>query len=1132
MSQKIRMLAHVGVLAVAGAFLCFAQAERGGIAGAVTDSTGAVMARARVSATNLATGAVARVETTDDGYYKIPYLPAGKYSMLMESAGFAAHKVAGVPVLVGQITTIDAVLKPGSVHEEVTVTADALAIERVSSSLGYVVGTTQVIELPTGRSPYSMLTLSPGVIATGNAGTGPIVNGGRSNTSAILFDGQETRNNSTLDNAYTPPQEAVAEVRFITNSFSAEYGRSAGGVVVAAGRSGSNTYHGSAYNYLRNDKLNANSWTNNRNNVSRGRQRRNEYGFTLSGPVLIPRLYDGANKTFFFFNWEQNNDHGVSTPTAQVPTPLQRTGDFSQTLTASGVLIRVFDPLTTVADASQRSGFGRQPFPGNLIPASRFDPIMRKVMGYYPEPTLPISPTIQPNWSQNFANIVKTDRWFIRGDQNLSDTNKIFFRFGRQSTPRVSPFTNIAFPGEGTNGGGNQSSIAHTAALSDTHVFRPNLIGEFRASYSRSIITLTPLSVGFDITTLGLPQYLKAASGDAIFPRFNIGDLTAIGPDRASHNVTAETTPEFQGHLTWLKGSHAVKTGYDLLLCAFNTFRPDYPSGLFGFGRNFTQGPDPATPLATAGYGFASALLGVPDSGNFTVGPSLALLQPSHNWYLQDDWKLRPNLTINLGLRFEYQTPFKERYNQLAYFDPDATEPITGRAGLLTMTSANRRYPSNPNYNWAPRVGLAWTVFPQTVFRAGYGVFFAPGSGGVGSSPGDLGSGSSVSTNVFFGQPPAAPNTPIAGASLANPFVTGLRPYPNSLVGGGISAIWPEWRTPTNHMWNANVQRTFGSNLLVEAAYIGTRGMRIWNNYNRNATDPQFLSRGSQLNSLVPNPFFGKIAIGTMSTATVRQGILLVPYPQYAASVNQIRASVGDSIYHGFTLRAERSFSKGLMFQVSFTGAKLIDNVNERFLGGANFINPYDLSLSRSISAADINRRLVANWVYEMPFGRGKRYLSNGIGGMILGNWQISGILSAQTGQPISITAACSFPGVSGLGCYADRSKSGVITSGEQTMDRWFDTTAYTNPTPYSFGNGSRTEPNLRNPGSFTFDSVLSRWQPIKERLRLQYRAEFYNMLNHPNLGAPAAAINSSTFGLINTKAGNRTMVMALRLEF
>ncbi len=246
-----------------------------------------------------------------------------------------------------------------------------------------------------------------------------------------------------------------------------------------------------------------------------------------------------------------------------------------------------------------------------------------------------------------------------------------------------------------------------------------------------------PLSVGFDITSLGLPAYLKKASADAIFPRININDFTSIGPDRASHDIDAENTPEVQAHFTWIKRAHSIKTGLDILFGQFNTFRPDYPSGLFAFSRAYTQGPDPATASATAGYGLATAMLGAPDSGQFTVGPSLALLQTAYNWYLQDDWKVARNLTINLGMRFEYQTPFKERYNQLAYFDPSGTEPVTGLKGVLTATSSSHRYPSNPNHNWAPRVGLAWTFMPQTVFRAGYGLFYAPGSGGVGSSPGD-----------------------------------------------------------------------------------------------------------------------------------------------------------------------------------------------------------------------------------------------------------------------------------------------------------------------------------------------------------------------------------------------------------
>src|SRR5262245_8405170 len=298
MSRKRVLIAALFVFTFAS--VGFTQVEQGAISGAVLDPTGASIPKARVTATNQATGAVATAETTDEGYYKIPYLLAGRYRVSVEKQGFTTNRVQDVPVLVGQIATINVTLKPGSVQEVITVTSDAVMVDQTSSSLGYVTGVTQILELPINRSTYSLVNLSPGVIATGNTGTGPIVNGGRSNSTAILLDGQDTRNNSTLDNAYTPPQETIQEVRFITNSFSAEYGRSAGGVLTAAGKSGANQVHGSVYDYLKNDKLNANSWANNRNNVLRGRQRHNEYGFTASGPVYLPKVYDGRNKTFFF----------------------------------------------------------------------------------------------------------------------------------------------------------------------------------------------------------------------------------------------------------------------------------------------------------------------------------------------------------------------------------------------------------------------------------------------------------------------------------------------------------------------------------------------------------------------------------------------------------------------------------------------------------------------------------------------------------------------------------------------------------------------------------------------------------------------------------------------------------------
>ena len=333
-----------------------------------------------------------------------------------------------------------------------------------------------------------------------------------------------------------------------------------------------------------------------------------------------------------------------------------------------------------------------------------------------------------------------------------------------------------------------------------------------------------------------------------------------------------------------------------------------------------------------------------------------------------------------------------------------------------------------------------------------------------------------------------------------------------------------------NQMWNASLQRTVSRNLLLEIAYIGTRGEHIWNNHTEDATYPQYLSLGTQLNNLVPNPYYGKITSGSLSAANVREGSLLTPFPQYTG-VTQIRGSVGDSIYHGMTLRAERSFSNGLLFQASYTAAKLIDDVNERFLGGSNYIDPYNLRLSRSISPWDIPQRFVANYVYVLPFGHGKRYLSKGIASWVLGNWQNASIIQFNAGTPISITASCNFAGGQGYGCQAQRVADGNLSSG-RSMNQWFNTAAFTNPPAYSFGTDSRTEPDLRNPGTISFDTAMSRWQPIRERMRLQFRADMYNILNHPNLGSPSASVTSSTFGQITSKSGNRTITMSLRLEF
>jgi hypothetical protein len=1130
MPQSLKRIRYAAfAFAIVNALVCPAQVEQGAITGVVTDQSGASVAGAKVTVTNLDTQVTAATQTNSQGNYEFPFLPHGNYSVVAEKAGFSPERVTGISLRVGLAATINLSLKAGSIQQEITVTANAVLLDQQTSSQGNVVSSQQIVQLPlNGRNPYALLTLAPGVTPSGNSGTGPIISGGRSNTSGVLFDGQETRNTSTNDIVYTPPLETVAEFKVITNNFSAEYGRSGGGILTAAGRSGTNELHGSVYEFFRNNVLNANGWTNNRNLLNRNPVRHNEYGFAIGGPVFVPHVYDGRNKTFFFFNFEQIQDRAPDNITATVPTAAQRAGDFSQTF-SGGNLIKIYDPASTMADPAKPGSFIRTQFPNNQIPASRIDPNGASLLQYYPAPNLP---GITNNYAGAGTRGSKPTKYYGRIDESLSDANRLFFRYGITYSPANTPsYTAVAFPGEGTNcNEGNANSTPWVAALSDTATFRPNLIGEFRVSYTRQLNTCALRSQGFDLTKLGLPAYLKNASLDQHFPLMEVTDFTALGPARASHYTDAENTPEAQAHVTWLKGSHSVRAGIDYLFLAFDIFRPDYPSGDFQFSRGYTQGPDPSVASGTSGYGLATLLLGAPTGGSFTTGPSLASSQKSYNIYLQDDWKVSRNLTVNLGARWEYQTPYNERYNHLAYFNPDATDPITGLKGVLNFTDSSHRYQSNPNQkDVAPRVGLAYTFLGNTVFRAGYGLFYLPGSGGIGASPGDLGSGSQASTGVFLGQAPAAPNTPPAGASIANPFVTGLLTYPNTLIGSGIGAVFPTWVTPFNQQWNASLQRTILRDLLVEAAYIGSRGEHIWTNIGADAADPKYLSLGSQLNALVPNPFFGKITSGGLSAATVRQSSLLLPYPQYS-SINNIRGAVGDSVYHGFTLRADKRFARGLLFQASYTFSKLIDNVQERFGGRSSFTNPYNLRQSRSLSDQDRSQIFVANFVYELPVGTGKHWAGKGIAGKALGNWQVSGIWTMENGQPVVITGPnnTQLPGIS---AYALRLHNPNLSSG-QSIDRWFDTTAFASAPLYSLGTDSRTEPNLRNPGIFNLDLGLSRYQPITERIKLQFRAEMFNSTNKVNFSAPQGSVTATNFGQITAAAGGRAVQLGLRLTY
>ena len=715
------LLAVLAVIVSAGNV--HAQVEQGGITGRVFDEAGGVVPGATVIATQTGTGMVRETVTNGSGVYTVPYLSVGTYDVTATLAGFTGARVTDVTIRVGLTATVDLSLKVASVQTEITVSAHVTHLELQSPALGNVVTGRQMIELPiVGRNPYSLVTLAPGVVDRGNTGMGPIINGARSNSTAVLLDGAEQRNSTTNDLNYSPPLESVQEFKVVTNGLSAEFGRTGGGVITAATRSGTNTLHGSGYAYMRRDRFNANSWTNKRNGVAKGKEHINQYGFTLGGPVMKDRM-------FFFVNVERSNSLTPDNVIRTVPTMLQRSGDFSQTRTSNGQLIVIYDPLTTRSNPA--GGFIRDPFPGNVIPANRIDPIAKAILEHYPAPT-------NDNATQNFVrerSRTSTSLPVVARVDYARGRHRLFGSYRQSNSEDSSPTISVAFPDPGTNGeAGTRANDRLSSVLSDTIVFRSNLVAEVRFGYTRNRFTTSPATLGLDFGSLGIgaaDPALKAHSAIAMFPRIEVGGgIDSLGMNRAGLIDDLEGTRELQAHVTWLRGAHTIKSGLQLARMGFDVFRPEYPSGQYVFGNGFTQGPNPAVASTTGGFGFATFLLGQPTGGQITGDPRFLASQSYFAPYVQDDWKVTNRLTVMLGVRYDYQSPWIEKDDQLTFFDEEATDPLTGRKGIVRLVGRDggSRYQTDPDRNnIAPRLGFAWQFAEAMVLRGGYGVGVLPG---------------------------------------------------------------------------------------------------------------------------------------------------------------------------------------------------------------------------------------------------------------------------------------------------------------------------------------------------------------------------------------------------------------------
>jgi hypothetical protein len=1104
-----RIVFGLAVLLVC-AGLAGAQTFYGSIVGTVTDASGALIPGARVTVTNLGTAETHSMDTSAEGLYQFVNLVPGKYRLDLEKAGFKRFTREPITVEVQQTVRIDvAGLEAGAVTQTVEVRGDTPLLQPETSSLGQVVESRKVNELPlNGRNPLALVALVPGVVPQGTVGGGSLQNpagqnpfaagnfqigGGASNQSAAFLDGGPLNNAYFNMLALTPTQDSIQEFKVQTNNLSAEFGRFAGGVVNLTTKSGSNEYHGTLYEFLRNKVLNANSFFNNSVGAPRPSFTQNQYGGGIGGPVRIPHVYNGHDKLFFFVNAERYAQRNGIASSFTVPTAQEVAGDFSGLRGANGSLVPIYDPTTTRQDPNKAAGFYlRDPFPNNIIPANRIDPTSKYLADYrlWAAPNTIGNPiTHINNWVGNAGAGSDSSSLTARIDANISNKQTFFARYTLWYTNLlpVDPFGTQMYPIQVAPQQWHNQQIV----LNDSYSISPTTILNVRFAFMRQYVNQKPQSLGYDLTKLGWPAFMNQQTTVQTLPVItSIAGMTSFFAESGTRISAKVPDYSWAPTITKLWGKHALKAGGDFRVGQYNFVQVNGGGGTYGFDTGFTTA-DPLHPAG--GFALASMLLGYPSSGTVpTVGP-VAAQKIYRAAFVQDDIHLTQRLTVNLGLRWELDGPFSERYDRLSFWQPTVQSPLSKTSGLNVMgnlalvNSPDRSSRNNMDAsykNFGPRVGLAYRAFKNTVVRAGYGIFWLPamqtGAGGPASDPIDQSSTPMVTTTN-------GGLTPFA--TFSNPFPNGINQpagrgstYQKQLYGLGLNTVLTHNPFPYTQQWNFNIQQQLPGNFLIDAAYAGARGVHLYfPTVIGDQLAPQYMSLGSQLLQSVPNPFFGQISNGALAQPTVTYNTLLRPFPQFA-SVNFVGRGAGDSVYHSFQLKLEKRFGAGGSLLLSYTNAKLISDVDSATawleVGQAQAQNFYNLRGDRSLGLFDVPQRLATSYVLDLPFGQGQKLFSgvHGVGGKLISGWGIDGVLTLQRGFPLFITASQNLsnafagtarPNVNGQDPNLDGGPA------QQRLSKWFNTADFSQPASFTFGNGPRTLPNVRSQGIENLDFAL-----------------------------------------------------------
>jgi len=1116
--------------------LLFAQSYTGTIVGSIKDASGAVVPHATITITNLQTNRQESVTADLEGRYTSLPLPPGEYRVEAELQGFRRAARAKVTVQVSATLVIDFTLEVGTLSDAVEVRADATALETTTGTVGKLVDNKRILELPLNtRNVYSLIFLTPGVagsIGNNYNSMSYTVNGARPTMMDTVIDGV-TASFPTV-NGFTgisvfPSVDAIQEFKVLGANYPAEYGRSLGSVLNVVYKSGTNSFHGSAYEFFRDSAFDANSYFSKLAGQPLGDYRRSQFGGVAGGPIR-------RSRTFFMTSYEGLRERRLSQTTTTVPTLAQRQGDFSQTFAQNGQLIRVFDPFTTRANPA--GGFIRDQFGNNVIPTGRMDPVARNVLQYFPLPNQAGNPvTGAQNYFATGTAELNVDNIDGRVDHQISDKSKTFVRYSYRKTfsaPATFFPEDIAI----AEGRVNEENRAHNVVIDYGRTVSNTTVLNARLGFARTLFIFDNQGLGFKPSSLGLPVSIDENVDRLMFPRFGVSGQVSLGGNDHRYNAFMSYTAA--ASLTKSHGNHMLKAGFEGRMLRVNVWEAR-SAGTFNFRANETQGPNPNTASSTAGFGFASFLLGTGQPNDVLIQNWKNVAANSFYWagYGQDDWRLNSRLTLNLGLRYDLDVPRTERYNRMNYFDPIAPSPLAQQVpGLPNLkggvvfvgVDGNSRY----QYNWdtnniAPRLGASYHVNEKTVVRGGYSLVFGPSNQGAQGTVGPFGF---RTENLWV--------TTIDGITplntLQNPYPNGFLPSPGSSqglltqAGANLQAPLQDTPSPWTIQYNINVQRELPWQMFVEVAYVGTRGYDLSSvgesGLSLNQLDPQYMSLGSQLNQQVPNPFYGIVNNGVLTQPTVSRAQLLRPYPQFT-DIIPLYAAGAKSRYNALQITGRKRMSKGLMFEGSYTFAKAEEI-------GMSHQDSYDLEASWALASYDLNHRFVMSYLYELPIGRDRQFFSDASPfiNAIIGGWQFNGITTLQAGTPLSITAN-NTAGIFGARTQPNNNGNDPRLSApiEERLGKAFDTSVYSQPAAFTFGNESIFSPLLRAHGVRNFDLSFFKNFELRPGMKAQFRVEALNAFNRVQFSAPNTSVTSSSFGVITGQANSpRQLQFGLKL--